>query len=504
MNTRQPIQPTTTPAVLSLSFSASRNRFITGLSDGFRAFRTDNCLMTYQSSLPKDGGLGIVEALDDRYVAFVGGGRTSASSPNVVVFWDCVLDREINRFDFYEPVLGLRLSSKYMTVVLLDRTIVFEYRELEPQQQATPPPETEDSTDTLTASSTALRGPNTIKACHPTSSNPYALACLRQDTLVLPARSIGQVQLIPLLGGSKRVMRVHNNALRCFALSPDSTVLSTASDGGTLIRVFDTKTQDQLAEFRRGVDHAIIHSLAISDANRWLACTSDKGTVHVFDLRPSSAPTTETATPAGPPGPQHRKSQSQTTTNRSHRSPSSNNHDDLSILSPGSSIPQSTSHQASIQEYYGLRPPPLSSTPHNPSQSGLSALSALKSSPFAPRFMKDVRSVASAPFYTGDDPPHWQGGSAWSWTMGPDGTRRRVKNAVPPLAGEPSGRPRKGIVAFAPPSAGEREDEGAKLWVLGGGTDARWEVFDLVGVQGGGWTLVKGGFRKYLTRQFVD
>ena len=133
MNTRQPIQPTTTPAVLSLSFSASRNRFVAGLSDGFRVFRTDNCLTTFQSLLPKDGGLGIAEALDDRYVAFVGGGRAPASSPNVVVFWDCVLDKEINRFDFYEPVLGLRLSSKYMIVVLLERTVVFEYRELEPQ-----------------------------------------------------------------------------------------------------------------------------------------------------------------------------------------------------------------------------------------------------------------------------------------------------------------------------------------------------------------------------------
>ena len=354
------------------------------------------------------------------------------------------------------------------------------------------------------AGGTAFKGPNAIRACHPTSSNPYALACLRQDTLVLPAQSTGQVQLIPLLGGSKRVMRVHNNALRCFALSPDGTVLATASDGGTLIRVFDTKTQDQTQEFRRGVDQAVIYSLAISDGNRWLACTSDKGTIHIFDLRPSSAQTTETATPASSSGPQHRKSQSQTTIARSHRPSSSSNRDDLSVLSPGSSVPQSTSHQASIQEYYGLRPPPLSSTPHNPSQSGLSALSALKSSPFAPRFMKDVRSVASAPFYTGDDPPHWQGGSASSWTMGPDGTRRRVKNAVPPLAGEPSGRPRKGVVAFAPSSAGEREDEGVRLWVVGGGSDARWEVFDLVGVQGGGWALMEGGYRKYLTKQFVD
>ena len=112
MNTRQPIQPSTTPAVLSLSFSPSRTRFAAGLLDGTRIFRTDNCLTTFQPSLPKDGGLGIVEVLDDRYIAFVGGGRAPAASPNIVIFWDCLLDQEVNRFDFYEPVLDVQINSK--------------------------------------------------------------------------------------------------------------------------------------------------------------------------------------------------------------------------------------------------------------------------------------------------------------------------------------------------------------------------------------------------------
>lgn len=104
----------------------------------------------------------------------------------------------------------------------------------------------------------------------------------------------------------------------------------------------------------------------------------------------------------------------------------------------------------------------------------------------------------------GDDPLHWQGGAAYAWTTTPDGTRKRVKNPVPPLPGDPSGRPPKGVVAFAPVKDGEVEDQGARVWVLGGGSDARWEVFDLIAAQGTGWALVKGGFRKFLTRQFVD
>lgn len=57
-----------------------------------------------------------------------------------------------------------------------------------------------------------------------------------------------------------------------------------------------------MAELRRGVDHAVIFSLSFSPSNILLAVTSDKSTLHVFDvphpthvgrLSQSSASTTE-------------------------------------------------------------------------------------------------------------------------------------------------------------------------------------------------------------------
>lgn len=48
--------------------------------------------------------------------------------------------------------------------------------------------------------------------------------------------------------------------------------------------MFSTSNCTKTAELRRGVDHAIIFSLAISPSNTLLAVTSDKSTLHVFDL----------------------------------------------------------------------------------------------------------------------------------------------------------------------------------------------------------------------------
>lgn len=66
----------------------------------------------------------------------------------------------------------------------------------------------------------------------------------------------------------------------------DGTIVASASEKGTLVRIFDTATGDKLQEVRRGADPAKIYSIAFS-TNEMLAVASDKGTVHVFSLEKS-------------------------------------------------------------------------------------------------------------------------------------------------------------------------------------------------------------------------
>lgn len=500
MNTRTPIQRSTSAAVLSLSFSASRNRFIAGLSDGIQVFRSDNCLTTSKPRLPKDGGVAIAAALDDRYIAYVAGGRTSGGSTNVVVFWDCLRNVSVTQLDFYEPVVGLRLNQRWMVVLLLDRAVVFEYQELPAEQRLSPQldDDHEDArTETGDADPAPWRGPNRVRSIHPTSPNPAGVASLSNDLLVLPAQTTGQVHLVSLTGGSKRVLRAHNTALRTVALSPTGSTLATASEVGTLIRVYETNTLRQIAEFRRGVDKAIIHSMAFSARERWLAVTSDKGTVHVFEVHSAASLPVEGSSPPSREGKHHRS-------NYPNSISGALAGQDRNLLSGRSSPSNMTAaHQGSIQEYYGLRPPPPSASPAS-REPTVTAMSAFKSSALAPRIFKDVRSVANLPFHIGNDPPHWQGGVASSWTTAPDGTRKRVRNPVPALPTDQSGRPPKGIVAFAGTELGRNDDDGAVFYVLGGGIDSRWQMFELVPIDGGKWGLANRGFRKYMTRQFAD
>ena len=81
------------------------------------------------------------------------------------------------------------------------------------------------------------------------------------------------------------VVAAHESDLARLALSGDGSLLATASDKGTLIRVFDSHSGAQLREFRRGVDRALVYSIVFCPETKYLACSSDKGTVHVFNLK---------------------------------------------------------------------------------------------------------------------------------------------------------------------------------------------------------------------------
>jgi WD domain, G-beta repeat len=84
-------------------------------------------------------------------------------------------------------------------------------------------------------------------------------------------------------------MEAHEGALRGLALTADGSRLATASTKGTVIRVWNVATATCLQEFRRGYERANITCLAFSWDNAWLACTSDKGTAHVFAVETSNS-----------------------------------------------------------------------------------------------------------------------------------------------------------------------------------------------------------------------
>lgn len=100
---------------------------------------------------------------------------------------------------------------------------------------------------------------------------------------------------------SRRIsVNAHDSRLAALALGGQGTLLATASEKGTVIRVFDAITGSFLAVFRRGSSPATISSLAFSPirarstgvggargegkSSYFLAVTSTSQTVHLFQV----------------------------------------------------------------------------------------------------------------------------------------------------------------------------------------------------------------------------
>ncbi|KAF4523719.1 hypothetical protein B566_EDAN011583 [Ephemera danica] len=131
-----------------------------------------------------------------------------------------------------------------------------------------------------------------------TRDNPLGLCELsplstaERQLLVFPGHKMGSVQLVDLggTGGSCSstapvTINAHQGELACLAVNPHGSVIATASNKGTLIRVWDVVRKSLLVELRRGSDPATLYCINFSRDSEFLCCSSDKGTVHIFALK---------------------------------------------------------------------------------------------------------------------------------------------------------------------------------------------------------------------------
>lgn len=76
----------------------------------------------------------------------------------------------------------------------------------------------------------------------------------------------------------------HNNKIKFMTLDNDKKMIATASDRGTIIRIFDVENGTQLHELRRGTSGSNIEYITFNDKSEYLAVISDRNTVHIYDL----------------------------------------------------------------------------------------------------------------------------------------------------------------------------------------------------------------------------
>ena len=104
----------------------------------------------------------------------------------------------------------------------------------------------------------------------------FPLAIASSDSI----RSCGFV-----LQHAKIMIAAHDSPLAALMFNHAGTRIATASEKGTVIRVFNVADGMKLYEFRRGVKRCVtISCLAFSQDGSLLCCSSNTETVHIFKL----------------------------------------------------------------------------------------------------------------------------------------------------------------------------------------------------------------------------
>ena len=105
--------------------------------------------------------------------------------------------------------------------------------------------------------------------------------------MVYPSKKIGFVEILSETQTERKKIEAHKSTLCALEVCSNGHKMATASEKGTIIRIFDIVKGECIQELRRGAEYATIYSLAFDLKSRWLACSSDSGTVHIFSLKPT-------------------------------------------------------------------------------------------------------------------------------------------------------------------------------------------------------------------------
>ncbi|KRX71928.1 WD repeat domain phosphoinositide-interacting protein 2, partial [Trichinella sp. T6] len=246
--------------VLTLAFNQDATSLAVGTSNGYRLYtlgQVDELDLLLENTENSD--VCIIERLFSSSLVT----SVSLSAPRKLEICHFLKKQEICTQNYANSILAIRLNRLRLIVCLEDSIFVHNIRDMK-----------------------------VLHTIRDTPSNPNGLCDLTPADVSFVAypgsTSSGEVHLFDaatLQGLS--VIPAHNGPLNALKFNAEGTLLASASEKGTVIRVFAIPGGQRLFEFRRGIKRHVYIILFFCMDSAFLACTSNTETIHIFKLEPS-------------------------------------------------------------------------------------------------------------------------------------------------------------------------------------------------------------------------
>ncbi|KAM4692288.1 LOW QUALITY PROTEIN: WD repeat domain phosphoinositide-interacting protein 1-like [Rhinophrynus dorsalis] len=242
-----------------LSYNQDCTSLAIGLKTGYKLFSlssVDQLDLVHESNEISE--VYIVERLFSSSLVVV----VSHSKPRQMNVFHFKKGTEICNYNYSGNILSIRLNRQRLVVCLEESIYIHNIKDMK-----------------------------LLKTLLDTPRNPSGLCVLSIDHsnsyLAYPgSSSVGEVTLYDAnCLKSECTIPAHDSPLAAIAFNATGTKLASASEKGTVIRVFSVPEGQKLYEFRRGMKRYVnISSLVFSMDSQFLCASSNTETVHIFKL----------------------------------------------------------------------------------------------------------------------------------------------------------------------------------------------------------------------------
>ena len=191
-------------------------------------------------------------------LALVGSDNNMNNKRSKLIIWDDCQKKPLSELKFNQNIMNVKLRKDKIVVVCRDKIYVFNLSN--------------------------FKNIDIIE----TGDNSHGIVGISyepdQTLLAYPDKERGKVRIKNYEKSSVFYINAHENNIAYIALSYNGSLLATASEQGTLIRIFNTENGNLLQEVRRGKDKADIKYICFEPNYRFIAATSNKGTIHIWSL----------------------------------------------------------------------------------------------------------------------------------------------------------------------------------------------------------------------------
>ncbi len=240
--------------LLFASYNQLNDCVIFGTNTGFYVYT----LVPFKKIIARriTGGVSIVKMLfKSNIVIFVGNVEKGLYPNNKLIIWDDHKREVIGEIAFKTKILNIELTKKIIVVVCVKKIYIYNFQNLV-----------------------------LIKSIE-TGQNIKGLCSITDDEnnfIAFPSGNLGQITISKCSSDYLKSISAHLSDIELFAFDSSGKYIVSASEKGTLLRIYDLESTTLVKELRRGSDQVNIVDLKFSPDNKYLLCSSCRGTIHIF------------------------------------------------------------------------------------------------------------------------------------------------------------------------------------------------------------------------------